>query len=213
LRARNERVAIVGAGGFAREVEWLISEIGQHDFAGFFVTDRSYMNDATSGDLEDLYELFFESQIDRVVIGVGDPTLRRDLFHRVAKEVPGMRWATLVHPSVLIDRRTSTLGDGCIICAGTIITTNVRVGKNCAVNLSVTVGHDAVIEDHCVVNPGANISGNVTIEEASLIGTGSAIIQKIRIGSGATVGASACVTKDVLSGVTVVGVPAREIKR
>jgi sugar O-acyltransferase (sialic acid O-acetyltransferase NeuD family) len=213
LSARNERVAIIGAGGFAREVEWLIREIGQHDFAGFFVSDRSYMNDATAGDLDDLRHLFFERQIDLAVIGVGDPALRRDLFHRVTRKIPRIQWATLVHPSVLIDRFTSSLGDGCIICAGTIITTNVRVGQNCAVNLSVTVGHDAVIEDHCVINPGANISGCVKLEEASLVGTGAAIIQKIRIGSGATVGAAACVTKDVPVGVTVVGVPAKELKR
>lgn len=213
MRDRKERVAIVGAGGFAREVEWLIEDIGQHDFAGFFVTDRAHMNDIADGDLEELYFKFFESQIDSVVIGVGDPILRADLFARVARDIPGIRWATLVHPSVIIDKRSSVVGEGSIICAGSIITTNVRVGRNCAVNLSVTIGHDTVVEDHCVINPGANISGNVSIGESVLVGTGAAVIQKLSIGSRSTVGASACVTRDVLADKTVVGVPAKEVRR
>ena len=111
----------MGAGGFAREVEWLIEDIGQHDFAGFFVTDRAHMNDIADGDLEDLYFKFFECQIDSVVIGVGDPILRADLFARVARDIPGIRWSTLIHPSVIIDKRSSVVGEGSIICAGSII--------------------------------------------------------------------------------------------
>jgi len=171
------------------------------------------MNETTVGDFEDLYERFFESQVDSVVIGVGDPALRRTLFHRVKQEIPGIQWATLVHPSVLIDGRSSFIGEGSIVCAGSIVTTNVKIGKNCAINLSVTVGHDAVISDHCVINPGANISGNVIIGEEVLVGTGSAIIQKVTVGSRSKVGASACVTKNVPDGKTVVGVPAKEMNR
>lgn len=213
LRERKERVAVVGAGGLAREVEWLIQEVGQHDFAGFFVSDRSHMSDIASGDLNDLCMKFFEGQIDSVVIGVGDPLLRSDLFQRVTRDISGIRWVTLVHPSVIIDRRSSSVGEGSIICAGSIITTNVRIGRNCAINLSVTIGHDAVIEDHCVINPGANISGNVRIEESVLVGTGASIIQKLSVGKRSIVGASACVTRDVSSDKTVVGVPAKEVKR
>lgn len=213
LSDRKKRVAIVGAGGFAREVKWLIEDIGQQDFAGFFVTDSAHMNKISDGDLENLYFKFFESQIDSVVIGVGDPILRADLFARVTRDIPGIRWSTLIHPTAIIDKHSSKVGEGSIICAGAIITTNVRVGRNCAVNLRVTIGHDAVIDDHSVINPGANISGNVSIGEAVLVGTGASIIQKLSIGSRSIVGAAACVTKSVPPDKTVVGVPAKEIRR
>lgn len=45
------------------------------------------------------------------------------------------------------------------------------------------------------------------------IGAGAIILGPIRIGDDAKIGAGALVLKDVAPGTTVVGVPAREVKR
>ena len=106
------------------------------------------------------------------------------------------------------------MGEGVVICAGNILTTNIRVGRHVHINLACTISHDVVLGDFVTVAPGAHISGRVHVGDRAYIGTGACIINgesdaPIVIGEDAMVGAAACVTRDVAAGTTVVGVPAR----
>lgn len=104
------------------------------------------------------------------------------------------------------------IGEGCIICAGSIATVNIHIGNNVIINLDCTIGHDTKIGDYVTVYPSANISGLVTIEEAAEIGTGTQIIQGKRIGEATIVGAGAVVISDLPAKCTAVGSPAKIIK-
>jgi serine O-acetyltransferase len=75
-----------------------------------------------------------------------------------------------------------------------------RIGANCWINQQVTIGSDhrsgaPVLEDNVTVNAGAKIIGNVTV------------------GANSIVGANAVVVKNVPPNCTVVGVPARIVRR
>lgn len=105
------------------------------------------------------------------------------------------------------------IGDGVVICAGNIVTTNVNLGKHVHVNLGCTIGHQASIGDFTTLSPGVHVSGNVRIGRGVFVGTGATIIngtasEPLSIGDGAIVAAGACVTKPVESGALVAGVPA-----
>ena len=63
------------------------------------------------------------------------------------------------------------------------------------------------------VCPGARLAGRVTVESGAFVGIGATVIQSVRIGYEAVVGAGAVVISDVSPLSTVVGVPARELKR
>ena len=104
------------------------------------------------------------------------------------------------------------IGEGSIICAGSIITVDIRIGKHVILNLDCTVGHDACLEDFVTVYPSVNVSGNVLVEECAELGTGTQIIQGKKIGAQTIVGAGAVVVKDLPEKCTAVGSPAKPIK-
>ncbi len=104
-------------------------------------------------------------------------------------------------------------GMGLIAMPSAYIGDDVRIGDNILVNTGAIIEHDCAIGDHVHIAPGAILCGNVTVGEGSHIGAGAVVRQGIRIGAWAVVGCGAVVVKDVPDGVTVVGNPARPIRR
>ena len=124
----------------------------------------------------------------------------------------GLQPIHLVHPRVEMSARVE-LGEGVVVCAGSIITTNVRLGDHVHVNVSCTISHDVSIGDYATLSPGVHVSGHVVIAEDVFIGTGANIINgragaPLTIGKGAVIAAGACVTKSVEAGALMAGVPA-----
>ena len=215
-----KRLAIYGSGGFAREVAWLAEACNGHghdrEIVAFLDDDPAHwnrrVNDLPVWSLEDLLSRHPDAA---VVAGVGAPAVRRQLMDRVA--AAGLGTDILVHPGVQRSRWIE-IGAGTVICAGNILTTNIRLGSHVQINLDCTVGHDVVMGDYATLAPGVHVSGWVVLGAGSYIGTGASIINgregsPLVVGDGAVVGAGACVTKPVPPGVTVVGVPARTVER
>ncbi len=214
----RKNIVILGAGGLAREVAWLIRELNRvaecYDMLGYVISDLSRpgahdSRDALRGDYDWL--LRNSARIDVVTIGIGYPAARLKVAHEVRSILPGAEWPVLVHPSAIYDAATARFGEGVQLCAGVVGTVNLTFAPFALCNFACTIGHESTIGAGSVVNPGANISGGVVIEESVLIGTGAQVLQYRRIGAGASVGAGAVVTKDVVPGLTVVGAPARPL--
>lgn len=143
------------------------------------------------------------------VIAIGDCNIKKQIYDKL--KLTDNKFATLIHPNVMHSKYVD-LGEGCIICAGSILTVNIQIGNHVIINIDTTVGHDVIIRDFSTILPSVNISGNVTIEEQVNVGTGTAIIQGINICDNVTVGAGSVVIKDITETGTYVGVPAKRIK-
>ena len=210
-----ERVAVFGAGGFAREVAWLTEACG-YEVVCFIDDDAmkvgSVLNDIPILSLEECATKFPRV---RVAAGIGSPQSRQAVMGRVVGR--GLEPWSLIHPRV--DRsRWVTFGAGVVVCAGNILTTNINIGDYVQINLDCTIGHDVTMAEYATLAPGVHVSGYVHIGRGAYVGTGAAIINGTReapltIGDGAIVGAGACVTRSVEPGVTVVGVPAKAIAK
>jgi sugar O-acyltransferase (sialic acid O-acetyltransferase NeuD family) len=212
-----KRIAIVGAGGMAREIAAALQCINrtsrQFEFLGYVVSDLSRLGSRDSSDqvLGDFdWVTSSRDSIDALAIGVGTPHLRLKLAAELRHLLPEMEWPAIIHPTSIIDLESANISEGCFIGAGVIATVNITLERFALCNFGCTLGHEAKIGAGSVVNPGAHISGGVVIGSGVLIGSGAQVLQYLHIGSGAIVGAGAVVTRNVSDGTTVVGVPARQ---
>jgi sugar O-acyltransferase (sialic acid O-acetyltransferase NeuD family) len=195
--------AIIGAGGFAREVYHTLPKHIQDDII-FFVEDQWYVADNNIKPLS-----LFDPLIYRVVVAIGDPIVRKRIVENLPDETI---FFSVIHPSVIILSTDVKIGEGSIICAGSVITTNVVIGKHSQLNLHTTVGHDTTINDFFTSAPGAKISGNCTIGECVYIGTNASVREKIRICPNVTIGMNSTVVKDINESGIYVGLPSKKIK-
>lgn len=195
-----KKKAIIGAGGFAREVK---AAIGDPNIP-FFV-DEEYASAESN-----IYSLLtFDSDEYEVIIAIGDPTDRANM---VKKLPTSTEYFTFIDPTAILIGTDITIGKGSIICAGSIITTNVTLGDHTHLNLLSTVGHDTKIGDYFTTAPGAKISGNCNIGDRVYLGTNSSIREKVNICDNVVVGLNAGVVKHISEEGTYVGVPAKRIK-
>jgi sugar O-acyltransferase (sialic acid O-acetyltransferase NeuD family) len=122
------------------------------------------------------------------------------------------RFATLVHPLASVSSRSS-LGVGVCVNFGVSLAGGVSAGDHVYLGAGCIVGHDTVVGDHSVLAPAAVLSGFVHVGPACYIGTSAAVRGRVRIGEGALVGMGTVVLRDVDAETTVVGNPARVLRR
>lgn len=207
-------VLVYGAGGFAREVAWLAEDCG-HTVVAYIddnpATHGQRLNGVEIVGLDHAASAFRGAS---VAIGIGSPAARDAISARTS--AAGLVPASLIHPRVARSRWIE-IGEGAVICAGSTLTTNIRLGRHVQINLHCTIGHDVVMDDFATLAPGVHVSGWVRLEQRAYMGTGAVVINgthdnPITIGEGAIVGAGAVVVRDVPPGVTVAGVPAKPLR-
>jgi len=206
-------IVIIGTGGFAREVTWLIernnSENNEWNILGYI--DSNYedkrLNYPILGD--DDWLLQCKRSISTVIC-VGNSQLRRKISQKF-KNATNVSFPSIISRDAIVGSN-NLIKTGCIICAGSIVTVNAVIDDFSIINLDCTIGHEAHLNKYATLYPSVNVSGNVNIGEASEIGTGSAIIQGINIGEETIVGANATVIRDIPGRCTAVGSPAKVIK-
>lgn len=206
---------IIGAGGFAREVGWLVEDINQEkpcwNLIGYVDEDPDKQNLILNNVpvLGSFNRLKGAARKAAAVCAVGNPLSKYKLILK-GNEV-GLKYVNLIYPNVRISRYVE-MGMGNIICAGNILTVNITLGNHVILNLDCTVGHDAIIGNYCTILPSVNLSGNSTLKEGCLMGTNSAVIEGVSVGEWSIIGAGAVLTKDIPPHCTAVGVPAKAIK-
>lgn len=210
------KIAILGTGGFAREIATLIQDINntdsKYELVGFVD------NSIEKGTLINGYPVIGnDEEINQtnepigLVLAFGEPKIKMKVRSKFTN--PLVSFPTIIHPSAIVgDRKLVEIGDGCIICASVIITTNIKIKDYVTLNLQCTVGHDTIIDSFSSFMPSCNISGEVHIGEGVYCGTGVKIINQTDIGEHSIIGAGAVVAKSIPAYCTAVGVPAKPIK-
>ena len=210
LGVEVRRLYIFGAGGSGREIAWLAQQCARHELEIMFLVDHEeYLSPPIDGISVRLAADVKAEDGDYFVAAVGDGKLRR-LAAEACSRI-GIKAATLIHPRVEMSSRV-VIGQGAVICAGSVLTTSVEIGRHVQVNVACSLSNDVKVGDFSTLSPGVHVAGHVEIGRDVFVGTGANIIngrlgQPLRIGDGAVIAAGACVIGPVEAGAMIAGVP------
>jgi sugar O-acyltransferase (sialic acid O-acetyltransferase NeuD family) len=211
--------AIVGAGGFGREVMPVASEMlsarNVSPFELVFVDDRPKAQAVNGHRVMTSDEFLALREEKHFNIAIADYGVRERLVSRFS-DAGAQPFAITAANSVRLS--TNEIGEGAILCPYTTVTSNVTIGRYFHLNPYAYVAHDCRIGDFVTFAPAAHCNGRVVIEDYAYIGSAAVIKQGTEdkpmiIGKGAVVGMGAVVTKSVAPYTTVVGNPAAPLER
>ena len=210
-------IVIMGSGGLAKEVAFLIEEVNKKEevwnFLGFIDKDEKKIG-LSNGKFPivntDSWVIGNNDNIN-VAFGIGDP----EKFRKLAKlfiQNKNLQFPNLIHPSISADWDRIEMGRGNIIRSGCSITTDIKIGSFNFINLHCIIGHDVSIGNYNLLNPRVIVSGHVTIGDTNLFGSGSKIIQSVNICSNCRISIGSVVMNDIMKKGTYFGMPAKLLK-
>lgn len=144
------------------------------------------------------------------VIALGEPSTKKKIFEMIQKK--GFNFGNVICPESQISSYAN-LGKGLIVKRGVLISPEAMVQDNTTLQAYVAVGHNVKIGKHCQVATHSVIGGGTQLGECVYVGLNCPIREQLIIGDNAVISAGAVVLKNVESGVTVMGNPARVIAK
>lgn len=211
---------VIGAGGFAKELlEALLSEKYDYNESNLFFFDNVSKNVPETflgkykilKTFDEVINIFSEISPE-FCLGLSTPKVRYILTKQF--EELGGKSISIVSTNAYVGILGTTIGDGCSIMHGALVSCDASVGKGTLLNLNCVVGHDVKIGDFVEVMPGVNITGHCEVGSYTTIGTGVVIVPKIKIGKNCSIAAGSVVTKDVPDNSLVVGIlPSRVVEK
>lgn len=207
------RLLIIGAGGFGREVlMWSrdCNECGvDWEIGGFIDSNPNALRGldvgfSVIGSVED----YQPQSSDVFVCAIGNPSQRRKCVETMLSK--GANFINIIHPTAFVGERVK-LGTGIIICPYCVLTCDIEIGNFSALNLRSTIGHDARIGEFCQLSASCNVTGHAKLCDEVFMGSHATVLPKVQIGEGAIVGAGSIVISKVKPRTTVFGAPAKRL--
>ncbi|MDB4001167.1 acetyltransferase [Oceanospirillaceae bacterium] len=206
----NKKLAVIGAGGHGKVVADIAEELG-FDISFFddaFLERTNIEHWVIRGTLLDFLavsDLYYGA-----VVAIGNAKIRESIFTKL--HLLNLNTPSIQHPSAKVSQYAN-IGHGCVIMPGAVINAFSTIGNSCIINSNAVVEHDCNLDDFVHMCPNATVAGGVTIGKRAWVGIGASIRQMITIGPDSFIGGGSAVVNDIPTGATVVGVPAKVLKK
>ena len=193
-------VFIFGASDHARVVIDMVELEGRYQILGLF---DSYKPEGTRvmgyevlGGEEAFAHYAQRLGESTCIMGIGDNATRGRIAADLRSRIPGLCFATAVHPSSTLSRSVD-LGPGAIVMARCYVGLNTRVGEGAVIATNSIFEHDGIMGEYSTLGAGSTTGGHVTLGDGAAICLGVTIIHGIRIGEQTVVGAGSTVLDDL----------------
>lgn len=202
------KIFIVGAGGFGKEVAFLLEAFEEYELVGFIDDLIDHLPNIICGKpvLGNLsYLEAYNKEYIHVVIAIASPTVREQVYFKLSKN-PFLIFPNIISNTALIGINVE-MGVGNICMPYTTYTADIKIGNFNMINIHSTIGHDVTMGSFNSIFPNVNISGNNIIGGKNQIGVGTKTIQNIFIGNETIIGAGSTVIRNIESKTKNVGTP------
>lgn len=212
--------AVYGASGCGRSLmpvakEYLEKQDKQAELC--FIDDSLSEEAKINGYRAMNYEAFKQQEYAEkaVLIAIASGQIREKICNKLTADDIKL-WSVISQSAVIMD--SVSVEEDCAISPFVTLGSNVQIGKSFHANLYSYVEHDCVIGDYVTFAPSVKCNGNVHIGNHTYVGAGAMIKQgtpdkPLKIGKNVVIGMGAVVINDIPDDVTVVGNPARILKR
>lgn len=202
----EKEVIIIGASGHGKVVADIICCSG--DRVKGFLDDNFKMGSSFIGfpilGTTNNYKDFPGAEF---VIAIGNAVIRE----RMVGKLQGVKWYTAIHPTAVISKIDTSIGEGSVIMANAVVNPGTTIGKHCIINTGAIVEHDNILEDFVHISVGAKLAGTVKVGKSSWIGIGATVSNNLNICENCMFGAGAVVINNIEQSGTYVGVPVKRI--
>ena len=204
------KIIIVGAGGFGRELLQWIKDINAQkptwEIAGFIDDNMAALdNYDCSAKIIGRISDWQPKSDEEFVLALGSPETKRKVVSVLKSK--GAKFATVIHPTAILTENTKC-GEGFVMFPYAKLSVNSEVGDFVTL-LTSGVGHDVKIGDYTTVSGMCSVLRNVVIGEDVFVAASASLENDITVGDGAYIGLGSVVLKDVPGGAKVFGNPAR----
>ncbi len=207
MRKNDNQIILIG--GFPEVIE--LCESCNKEIIGIIDDSKKkpILNYPIIGTDKDAKDIFFKYPGVPIIISPDEPNKRQNLT-KYYLDI-GFNFTSLVSPNATVSKN-SRIGKGVVIQNGANISSMVDIKDFVRVNANANIMHDCVIGEHTTVAPNAVVLGRVNISQACYVGANSTILPNIKIGKNSVIGAGAVVIRDIESGVTAFGNPAKAMR-
>lgn len=196
--------------GYFIETYELCKKIG-YDILGY--VDHHKIVDANCMYLgnDDEFMNKYSGDKDIYMVMVPDkPSVKKSIYERYHEA--GFSFETVISPMATVSE-LAEIGEGCVIHDLCNVSPYVKLGKCTRMNVMANIMHESGVGNYSTLAPNSVVLGRCNIGQQCYIGANATILPECCIEDSVMVGAGAVVTKSIVKGLTVIGVPAREIDK
>ncbi|WP_055436228.1 NeuD/PglB/VioB family sugar acetyltransferase [Lacinutrix algicola] len=209
----NKTLAIVGAGGFGREMEsWMFQSdlVKNYDIIGY-LDDNLNSLDGFETDLTIIDKISLETlrKAKNIIIAISNKDVKSVILNYYKKD-GGFNILNFQHSSAVVGKYAKQ-GLGFIATPNTVISCNTQIGDGVFINSGSQVGHDVQIGDYVSIMANVDLGGGAIIGDNVFIGTGAVILPGVKVCANVKIGAGAVVLRNIKKEGTYFGNPAKKI--